>query len=426
MTKYALLTSILVLAGCVTNPEKPPIPPPAATTSPATTSPATTAGEITTIETPSSAKRTPNSDDPQDTQTHRAAAQRADDDAVNAETAEIKAWIDDVCPRLLGPASWSRCVRHERKAVNAGLPSTKGLPAEIRAWIDDACPRLLGPASWSRCVRHERKAVNAGLPSTKGLPGDMRAWIDDACPRLLGPASWSRCVRHERKAVNAGLPSTKGLPGDMRAWIDDACPRLLEAASWSRCVQRELQAVDAGLPNTGRSSAETAHTPPANARGENTIRGVETTPSMPGETMARVDPEPTAPSRPPEDPAPHMPKPKNGERWLCVDASSRDGLRLALLSSIGDGKGVPPEPTIVLTRETPRDQAKGSGKIAVGGVIHKTRFEIEGVSRRWDWSNALDTIIIDHDGSGAYYDFRGLGWLETSTRASEHLRCAEG
>ena len=311
MTKYALLTSILVLTGCVTNPEKPPIPPPAATTSPATTSPATTAGEITTIETPSSAKRTPNSDDPQDTQTHRAAAQRADDDAVNAETAEIKAWIDDVCPRLLGPASWSRCVRHERKAVNAGLPSTKGLPAEIRAWIDDACPRLLGLASWSRCVRHERKAVNAGLPSTKGLPGDMRAWIDDACPRLLGPASWSRCV------------------------------------------QRELQAVDAGLPNTGRSSAETAHTPPANARGENTIRGVETTPSMPGETMARDDPEPTAPSRPPVDPAPHLPKPKNGERWLCVDAW--DGLWAALLSSIEDGKGVAPKPTIVLTRETPRD-----------------------------------------------------------------------
>ena len=374
MTKYALLTSILVLAGCVTNPEKPPPPPPAATTTPATT-----AGEITTIETPSSAKRTPNSDDPQDTQT-----QRADDDAVNTETAKINTWIEDACPRLLGPASWSQCVRRERNAVNAGLPSTKGLPADIRVWIEDACPRLLGPASWSQCVRRERNAVNAGLPSTKGLPADIRAWIEDACPRLLGPGSWSRCV------------------------------------------QRQLQAVDTGLPNTGRSSAETAHTAPANARGENTIRGVETTPPTPGGTMARDDPEPKTPSRPPEDPAPHLPKPKNGERWLCVDASSRDGRRLALLSSIEDGKSVPLEPTIVLTRETPRDQAKGTGKIAVAGVIHKTEFEIEGVSRRWDWSNALDTIIIDHDGSGAYYDFRGLGWLETSTRASEHLRCAEG
>ena len=425
MTKYALLTSILVLAGCVTNPERPPPPPPAATTTPATT-----AGEITTIETPSSAKRTPNSDDPQDTQTHRAAAQRADDDAVNAETAKINAWIDDACPRLLGHASWSRCVRRERNAVNAGLPSTKGLPADIRAWIDDACPRLLGPASWSRCVRRERNAVNAGLPSTKGLPADIRAWIDDACPRLLGPASWSRCVRRERNAVNAGLPSTKGLTADIRAWIEDACPRLLGPGSWSRCVQRQLQAVGTGLPNTGRSSAETAHTAPANARGENTIRWVESTPPTPGGTMARIDPEPKAPSRPPEDPAPHLPKPKNGERWLCVDAW--DGLWPALLSSIEDGEGVPPEPTIVLTRETPRDQAKGTGKIGVAGIIHKTQFEIEGVSRRWDWnfegrwSTALDTIVIDNDGSGAYYDFRGLGWLETSTRASEHLRCVEG
>ena len=277
MTKYALLASILVLAGCVTNPEKPPPPPPAATS----------AGGITTIETFSSAKRTPNSDDPQDTQTQRA------DDAVNAETAKIDAWIDDACPRLLGPASWSLCVRHQRNAVNAGLPSTKGLPADIRAWIEDTCPRLLGPASWSLCVQHQ------------------------------------------------------------------------------------LQAVDAGLPNTGRSSAETAHTGPANARGENTIRRVETTPPTPGGTMATVDPEPKAPSRPPEDPAPHLPNPKNGERWLCVDAWH--GLWAAVLSSIEDGKDLPLELTIVLTRETPRDQAKGTGKIAVAGVIHKTEFEIEGV-----------------------------------------------
>ena len=68
----------------------------------------------------------------------------------------------------------------------------------------------------------------------------------------------------------------------------------------------------------------------------------------------------------------------------------------------------------------------------MAGVIHKTEFEIEGVGRRWDWTfegrgnTSLDTIVIDNDGSGAYYDFRGLGWLETSTRASEHLRCAEG
>ena len=382
MTKYALLTSILVLAGCVTNPEKPTIAPPAATTTPATT-----AGEITKIESRSGAKRTPDSNEPQATQTHRAAAQRTDNDAVNAETAKINAWIEDACPRLLGPASWSRCVRRERNAVNAGLPSTKGLPADIGAWIEDACPRLLGPASWSRCVRRERNAVNAGLPNTKGLPADIRTWIDDACPRLLGPASWSRCV------------------------------------------QRELRAVDTGLPNTGRGSTETAHTAPANTREESTTGRVETTPPRPAGTVARDESELKAPSGPPNDPAPHLAKPENGERWLCVDAW--DGLWSALLSSIEDGKGAPPEPTIVLTRETPRDQAKGTGKIAVAGVIHETKFEIEGVSRRWDWtfegrwSTALDTIVIERDGSGAYYDFRGLGWLETSTKASEHLRCVQ-
>ena len=98
-------------------------------------------------------------------------------------------------------------MERERSAVKSGLPSTEGLPADIRAWIDEACPRFVGPASWSRCVERERSAVNAGLPSTEGLPADIRAWIDEAWPRFVGPASWSRCIRRELNAVNARVPS---------------------------------------------------------------------------------------------------------------------------------------------------------------------------------------------------------------------------
>ena len=312
MKKHMLIASILALSGCLTTPQISEPARPAATAAPATTG-----GEITATETPRHAQHAVENGIEDQSKPRIAGAEHATGQTGDADTAKINAWIDEACPRLVGPASWSRCVERERKAVNAGLPSTEGLPADIRAWIDEACPRLVGPAGWSRCVKRERKAVNAGLPSTEGLPADIRAWIDEACPRLVGPASWSRCIR------------------------------------------RELNAVSAGLPSGGSSSGEGAHATPANSAEERTVERSATpasTQAESGETNERVA---EVPPKPPKDPAPHLPKPENGERWLCGDVWEM------LLSTV-------PEPTIVLTRESPRDQARGTGKIAVGGVIHET------------------------------------------------------
>ena len=103
-----------------------------------------------------------------------------------------------------------------------------------------------------------------------------------------------------------------------------------------------------------------------------------------------------------------------------------------VLDVIKDGGMETPESTIVLTRESPRDQARGTGKIAVAGVTHDTHFEIVGINRRWDWNfdneagGALDTFIIRSDGEGAYYDFRGVEGANTSTGPREFLQCVEG
>ena len=91
-----------------------------------------------------------------------------------------------------------------------------------------------------------------------------------------------------------------------------------------------------------------------------------------------------------------------------------------------------PEATIVLTRESPRSQARGTGKIAVAGVIHDTHFEIVGINRRWDWNvdeqagGALDAFVIKNDGGGAYYDFRGVEGAQTSAWPRELLQCVQG
>jgi len=132
------------------------------------------------------------------------------------------------------------------------------------------------------------------------------------------------------------------------------------------------------------------------------------------------------PAQPPKDPAPHLPKPKNGERWLCVNNMSAWFLDL-----INEEMMEMPKSMIVLTRESPRSQARGTGKIAVAGVIHDTHFEIEGINRRWDWNvdeqagKALDALVIKNDGGGAYYDFRGVKGVQTSTWPRELLQCMQ-
>ncbi len=88
------------------------------------------------------------------------------------------------------------------------------------------------------------------------------------------------------------------------------------------------------------------------------------------------------------------PKPELGERWLCGDflddewsyKRSRD-------------------PSVVLTRETSPDEVFGYGKVVVGGVTYDAFVSIDGVNRRWDWSND-DMIVIGPGGDGLHYDFR--------------------
>ena len=162
---------------------------------------------------------------------------------IAALPADDQAWIEDSCPRALGPASWSRCVGREVDAVNRGIPDIAGLAVSDQAWIEDSCPRVLGPASWSRCVGREVDAVNRGIPDIAGLAVSDQAWIEDSCPRVLGPASWSRCVGREVDAVNRGIPDIAGLAVSDQAWIEDSCPRVLGPASWSRCVGREVEAI---------------------------------------------------------------------------------------------------------------------------------------------------------------------------------------
>ena len=313
----------------------------------------------------------------------------------------------------------------------AQAPDLTELSADEWAWIERACPReIMGPASWKRCAERDLEALRAGMPNLAGFSADERAWIERACPRgIMGPASWKRCAARDLEALKAGMPNLAGLSADERAWIERACPRgIMGPASWKRCAARDLEALKAGTGNrtptaSRESSRDVAKAGPQSTRGAGVgaaraqpvpatggqgITIVETTPTTARSVAAVSEQVPELP----KDPAPHLPKPTDNERWLCTSAIY--------------GEGPEREPSIVLTRETPRNQAEGRGKVAVAGVVHETVFRVEGVSRRWDWNANDDAIVIGPDGSAAYYSFRRLGLFETTAKPSELLICVQG
>ena len=168
-------------------------------------------------------------------------------------------------------------------------------------------------------------------------------------------------------------------------------------------------AATAGLPSTRGAGAEATRARPMPPTYDDRFTTVETTPTTARNAAPVREPEPKAP----KDPAPHLPKPSKGERWLCADY----GFAASLIATV--------DPDIVLTRETPRNEAEGRGKVAVAGVVHETVFRVVGVNRRWDWNGGKDAILIKPGGLTAYYDFRGLGPLE-KTKPGGVLSCVQG
>ena len=263
-----------------------------------------------------------------------------------------------------------------------------------------------------------------------------QAWIETACPRaILGPASWKTCAERNLQALREGVPDISALEAADQEWIESSCPRaILGPASWKTCAERNLQALREGVPNldklnwsasaTGNNAGSEADQtqvqngePPAHSITGGQAGSTIEAASTPGRAKQRTPPTMAAKPREtepktPKDPAPHLPKPRGGERWLCIE--------------IGSFASPEDTPTIVLTRESPRSEAEGIGKIAVAGPIHEALFEVTGIERRWDWNEGLDTIVIDTTGSGAYYDFRWLEPGETKTAPSGHLYCVEG
>ena len=126
------------------------------------------------------------------------------------------------------------------------------------------------------------------------------------------------------------------------------------------------------------------------------IAGPEST----GHTTAKAPPDP-----------PRLAAPVKGERWFCY---------ASVLFSLSDRS-----PEIVLTREGKTDQPIGKGRVLVADVIYDAIFQIEGIDRRWDWSDGMDSIIINPGGDSAYFNFRLLEPGKTRLPPTQILWCSQ-
>ena len=82
------------------------------------------------------------------------------------------------------------------------------------------------------------------------------------------------------------------------------------------------------------------------------------------------------------------------ERWKCGDYI--------------DGCGFFAPDCVTLTANL----HNGTGEVKFSDFVERTRFEVHGIERRWDWCLADDfsyecAFVISVDGTGRYYNFRG-------------------
>ena len=118
-------------------------------------------------------------------------------------SAEQRQWINETCPRSLGPSLWRICVdREEGALLSRSPPEISSLSSANRQWVLETCHRTLGPSLFGGCVRREVEALQrAGWPDLAHLTINQRNWVNETCHRSLGPSLWRSCAGREAAAL---------------------------------------------------------------------------------------------------------------------------------------------------------------------------------------------------------------------------------
>lgn len=134
------------------------------------------------------------------------------------------------------------------------------LSPENQAWVNQSCPKSLGPSLWNNCVKREVGALSRGLRDLSKLKSDERNWVLRSCPNTLGPSLMISCLNRELQALADGMPSISSLSPDKQAWMQQACPTSLPPSLYRSCVNREASAA-AGVARPPAASPAIAGSP---------------------------------------------------------------------------------------------------------------------------------------------------------------------
>ena len=99
------------------------------------------------------------------------------------------------------------------------------------------------------------------------------------------------------------------------------------------------------------------------------------------------------------------------EQWECGDYFDFDGCRF------------PATNCIMLTANL----HDGTGEVKFDEIVQTTRFEIQGIERRWDWCLNAEAayecaFVISFDRTGSYYNFRGT---DGTVEPRDRFKCAK-
>ena len=119
-------------------------------------------------------------------------------------------WVDQSCPRSLGPSLWSACISRETAALASGMPDLSGLSEPQRNWVARTCPTSLGPSLYVACISRELAALESGIPDLAEVPPEHQSWLRASCPTALGPSLYRACLEREMQAIRSLSKATRG------------------------------------------------------------------------------------------------------------------------------------------------------------------------------------------------------------------------
>jgi hypothetical protein len=126
-----------------------------------------------------------------------------------------RAWVNQSCPKSLGPSLWTDCVLREANAAKIGKPDLSGLKGEIQEWLNKSCPDSLGPSLTIRCLNRELAALGQNIPDLSALTDEQKDWLLNTCPISLGPSLWISCVKREFAALSGTKSVPQNSPGPL-------------------------------------------------------------------------------------------------------------------------------------------------------------------------------------------------------------------